>query len=219
MPTPDTKQGIDLPNYGDAPAVPDDISRIYYANLERGLPRFANTAARDAAYPSPTDGQFCWVDAEKAIYVGRSGWQLFTRTAAMPSPSTSHAVGTQSVTATTAGALPTGVSSSLTVAHPMVIEIKLSCLFGTGTSFSGTVYGVQLTLSGSGAGVTLTPDANQRCLSGVTSPLQGGTYSRQVVATAAGTLNVQVFGHLLTAAAGSATIRSVELTLAPVRWI
>jgi hypothetical protein len=77
MPTPDLIQGIDLPVYGDAPAVPDHLADIWYAAIQRGLPRFANTAARDTAYPAPTDGQFCWVTSLLAAQVYQSGWKTF----------------------------------------------------------------------------------------------------------------------------------------------
>lgn len=75
MPTPDVVQGIDLPTFADAPAVPDDIANTYYANLARAIPRFANTGQRDAAYPSPTQGQSCWLDSLLAEQVYQSGWK------------------------------------------------------------------------------------------------------------------------------------------------
>lgn len=61
MPTPDPIQGIDLPTYEDPPAVPDDLARVLGAALERSLSRFPNTSARNAAFPSPEEGQPCWV--------------------------------------------------------------------------------------------------------------------------------------------------------------
>lgn len=75
MPTPDLIQGINLPTFGDAPAVPTHIADIWYAAISRGNPRFANTAARDAAYPTPTNGQKCWVDALLAEQIYQSGWK------------------------------------------------------------------------------------------------------------------------------------------------
>lgn len=75
MPTPDLIQGVNLPSFGDAPAVPTDIANTWYAAIARGLPRFANTAARDTAYPSPTNGQACWVDSLLAVQIYQSGWK------------------------------------------------------------------------------------------------------------------------------------------------
>jgi hypothetical protein len=59
MPTPDTVQGIQLPTFDDPPAVPNDLSLVWYAAIGRAVPRFSGTAARDAAFPSPVDGQMC----------------------------------------------------------------------------------------------------------------------------------------------------------------
>lgn len=59
MPTPDTVQGVPLPTFDDPPAVPNDIAASWYALMSRAVPRFINTAARDAAYPNPVDGQMC----------------------------------------------------------------------------------------------------------------------------------------------------------------
>lgn len=75
MPTPDLIQAVDLPIYSDAPAVPDDLATVWYEGLKRAIPRFSNAAQRDAAYPSPTQGQSCWVDSLLAEQVYQSGWK------------------------------------------------------------------------------------------------------------------------------------------------
>ncbi len=72
MPTPDVIQGTDLPAYTDAPAIPDDVATIFYSLLARGIPRFANTDARNAAYPSPAEQQMCAV-AGVGVQIVRSG--------------------------------------------------------------------------------------------------------------------------------------------------
>ena len=59
MTSPDTIQGIELPNFDDPPAIPDDMRVIFYALMARANPRFSNVAARDTAYPVPADGQMC----------------------------------------------------------------------------------------------------------------------------------------------------------------
>lgn len=221
MPTPDLIQGVSLPTMGDPPAVPTDLANTWYAAIGRGVPRFSSIAQRDAAYSSPADGQYCYVGgAEKAFYVGNSGWKLHTRTAALPDPASSYVAGIQSITADAAAALPTPVQAVLTVPHPMLVRVELSATFGAGTTAAATIYAAQLTLSGSGAGVTLTPEANVRCLSGLSSPINApGTLVRTVKATAAGTLTVNVFGQRLSPAAGSVSLRGVELNLTPLRWV
>ncbi|WP_454728978.1 hypothetical protein [Cellulosimicrobium protaetiae] len=69
MPTPDTIQGVDLPTYDDPPAIPDDVALIWYAMISRGIPRFSNDAALEAAYPAPTEGQVAWIQAEQRLAV------------------------------------------------------------------------------------------------------------------------------------------------------
>ncbi|WP_454044413.1 hypothetical protein [Cellulosimicrobium sp. Marseille-Q8652] len=69
MPTPDLIQGVDLPIYDDPPAIPDDLALIYYALLQRAVPRFSNTAARNTAYPSPTDGQLAVTGSGTSLVV------------------------------------------------------------------------------------------------------------------------------------------------------
>ncbi|MFE6228899.1 hypothetical protein [Cellulosimicrobium sp. NPDC057862] len=77
MPAPDTIQGIDLPTYDDPPAIPDDVALIWYAMISRGVPRFSNTAARDAAYPSPTTGQLAWVNGlGLTLFAGTLPWRV-----------------------------------------------------------------------------------------------------------------------------------------------
>lgn len=74
MPTPDVIQAIDLPTFGDAPAVPTHLADTWYAMISRGLPRFANMTALNTAYPSPTAGQAAIVNGVLYLYVG-AAWQ------------------------------------------------------------------------------------------------------------------------------------------------
>lgn len=75
MPTPDTVQGVSLPTFDDPPAVPNDLSLVWYAMIARGVPRFSGTAARDLAYPNPADGQMCITGSAPNIrsWMGQAG--------------------------------------------------------------------------------------------------------------------------------------------------
>ncbi|KON72609.1 hypothetical protein M768_13965 [Cellulosimicrobium cellulans F16] len=75
MPTPDTVQGVSLPTFDDPPAVPNDLSLVWYAMIARGVPRFSGTAARDLAYPNPADGQMCVTGSAPNIrsWIGQAG--------------------------------------------------------------------------------------------------------------------------------------------------
>lgn len=221
MPTPDTTgQGYSLATFGDPPQVPTDLANLYYFLLQRGIPRFASTAQRDSAYASPTDGQFCYVGGtDKGLYVANSGWKLLMRPQLLPDPVTTYVAATQNITSTTSVALPTPVAASLVIPFPMWVDVELTGVFGTGTTAAATIYGAQLHLNGSGAGITVAPETNVHCLSGLASPINGpGTMKRTFKATAAGTLNIAVFGNLVSAAATSVPVRGVELTIKPTRW-
>lgn len=74
MPTPDLIQAINLPTFGDAPAIPAHIADTWYAMIGRGLPRFANMTALGTAYPSPTAGQAAIVNGVLYLYVDGS-WE------------------------------------------------------------------------------------------------------------------------------------------------
>lgn len=80
MTSPDTIQGVELPNYDDPPAIPDDLRVVFYALMSRAVPRFSNTAARDMAYPSPTDGQMCTTGSGSTLrmWVGIAGEWVIT---------------------------------------------------------------------------------------------------------------------------------------------
>lgn len=75
MPTPDLIQGVNLPTFGDAPAVPTDIANSWYAGIARAIPRFANASQRETAYPTPSAGQFAWVGNGLYHYVG-GAWKF-----------------------------------------------------------------------------------------------------------------------------------------------
>jgi hypothetical protein len=72
MPTNEPLQGFQLPTPDDPAAIPDDLARLTGDLISIATPRYATAAQRDAAFPSPTDGQHAWVAAENAVYV-RSG--------------------------------------------------------------------------------------------------------------------------------------------------
>ncbi|MBE9924420.1 hypothetical protein G8C93_00750 [Cellulosimicrobium cellulans] len=75
MPAPDPTQGVPLPTYDDAPAIPDHLRALFEALMARAVPRFINTAARDAAYPAPADGQMCITGTAPTIrsWLGQGG--------------------------------------------------------------------------------------------------------------------------------------------------
>lgn len=62
MPLPDPfLQGADLPAYNETPNGPAAFNDLYGVIGTRFTARFATTAERDDAYPSPVDGQICAV--------------------------------------------------------------------------------------------------------------------------------------------------------------
>lgn len=74
MPTTATKQGITMPTFGDAPAVPTDLLNLWNDMISRGLPRYASTAQRDTEWPSPTEGQHAVAAGVLYVYQG-AAWK------------------------------------------------------------------------------------------------------------------------------------------------
>jgi len=72
MPTPVT--GIVTPTY--SPSTWDDLAAMAAALEALGVPRFATTGARDAAIPSPVQGQVCAVAGVLQIFNG--SWSAVT---------------------------------------------------------------------------------------------------------------------------------------------
>lgn len=131
MTSPDTIQGVELPNYDDPPAIPDDLRVIWYALMARAVPRFSNTAARDTAYPSPVDGQLCMTGSGTTLRMWTAvggEWLAFARSsgdlwsAEMP-PSNSVAVNGQR--AVTANAYADVADATLSVDLPARARVRL----------------------------------------------------------------------------------------------
>ena len=73
MPT-DPLSAARYPASSAAPNVPQDIQNAVFDLSSQGIPRFATTAARDTAYPSPVAGQHAWVVDRLYVYTG-SAWE------------------------------------------------------------------------------------------------------------------------------------------------
>lgn len=83
MPLTDPIQGLTiLPDYTQTPDIPAALLALWLASIQRGVPRFATTAERDTAYPSPTAGQHAWVVDREYVYTTAGGW---VRSLAVPS--------------------------------------------------------------------------------------------------------------------------------------
>lgn len=65
---------IPYPTMADPPHMTNTITPVVNQIDSRLVARFATTAARDAAIPTPTAGQICYVSTPDELYVYRSGW-------------------------------------------------------------------------------------------------------------------------------------------------
>lgn len=75
MPLNDPIQGLTiLPDYTQTPDIPAALLALWLASIQRGVPRFATTAERDTAYPSPVAGQHAWVVDRLYVYTTADGW-------------------------------------------------------------------------------------------------------------------------------------------------
>jgi len=94
---------------GDAPDGPAQMLAIVAWAAGRLVMRFASTAARDAALPSPADGMVCYVAADKSIYARIDGaWVVLWRASTSPMVQRGIAnVATGGITAGGAGAAAT----------------------------------------------------------------------------------------------------------------
>jgi len=136
--SPDTIQAIELPNYDDPPAIPDDLRVVFYALMQRAVPRFSNTAARDTAYPSPADGQLCMTGSGTTLRMWTAvggAWLPFARSsgdglwaAEMP-PSDSIAYGATTSGITTSTWTPVPSLGALTLNLPAPARVQLSASF------------------------------------------------------------------------------------------
>ena len=131
MPQTDPIQGFTgLPTYPETYQIPDTLAAMYSFLLNRSVPRFASTTARDAALPSPTDGMVCYVTADKCAYVRVSG--AWVRALTEPGAWTDY---TPSLVGVTVG------NGTLTGRYQVVgktVNFALRLIGGTTTSFTAT---------------------------------------------------------------------------------
>lgn len=161
MPTPDVIQGVDLPLYSDPANIPDDLAAIYYALLSRGIPRFSTIAQRDAAYPSPTNGQVVYVSGDRTLYLRDGGsWQVLWRSMGMHYAKRLDYSGTITAngTLTISFDFPTGLFTS----SPAILATPIG---------SGGTITAMATANAQGGTVTLTNRGTSASTGGVVSVL------------------------------------------------
>ncbi len=75
MPTNEPLQNFEIPALGDSPDVPTWIANIVRDLIGIAIPRYASTAARDLAIPTPADGQECVTGSgvNTVVWIGVSG--------------------------------------------------------------------------------------------------------------------------------------------------
>jgi len=146
MPSPDTIQAVELPDYDDPPAIPDDLRVLFYALMSRAVPRFSNTAARDAAYPSPVDGQLCMTGSGTTLRMWTAvggDWLPFARTSGdglwaadmPPSGSVAYQSTTGPITSTTSW-MEVPSLDDLVLDLPAPAQVQLSASFWMNTPAS-----------------------------------------------------------------------------------
>lgn len=140
MASPDTIQAVQLPDYDDPPAIPDDLRTVFYALMSRSVPRFSGEAARDAAYPSPVDGQLCMTGSGTTLRMWTAvggEWLQFARmagdlwSAEMP-PSAQAASGSGAMPITQTGGfapIPNANSPKLTIDLPAPARVRWTAGF------------------------------------------------------------------------------------------
>ncbi|GMA26214.1 hypothetical protein GCM10025864_39730 [Luteimicrobium album] len=98
MPQPDPIQGFTgLPAYLETYQIPDTLAAMYNFLLNRAIPRFATTTARDAALPSPTDGMVCvtGTGTSLVVWIQQAGaWKTLWQPPASTVPALTGAAGT-----------------------------------------------------------------------------------------------------------------------------
>lgn len=68
-----TSAGLRYPELGDSPNAQTAVKNLADDLNGKHIPVFATTGARDTAFPSPTDGQACYVTALNQLLVRSSG--------------------------------------------------------------------------------------------------------------------------------------------------
>lgn len=75
MPTTATKQGITMPTMGDPPQIPADLMSLWEETIKRAIPRYANTAARDAELGlTPTAPQMAITTDTNTLWIYVTSW-------------------------------------------------------------------------------------------------------------------------------------------------
>ncbi|MFD2839323.1 hypothetical protein ACFSYH_01895 [Populibacterium corticicola] len=70
-------QGFPIPEPDEANDIPEDLMTLVNEIEKTVVQRYATLAARNAANPSPNDGEVCYVESENAYYVRLNGaWRI-----------------------------------------------------------------------------------------------------------------------------------------------
>ena len=78
MPTATPLQAIPVPVGADNPDIPTHVMTFMTAMEQRGVMRFADTSARNAAVTSPVNGMFVWLTTPKILtYHDGLTWKTF----------------------------------------------------------------------------------------------------------------------------------------------
>jgi hypothetical protein len=72
-------QGISLPQDSDNPVIPTHLMVLASALEKRGVMRFADATARDAAITAPENGMFVWLTTPKTLTYYDGAWKTFNK--------------------------------------------------------------------------------------------------------------------------------------------
>ncbi|SDG20475.1 hypothetical protein SAMN04487781_3999 [Cellulosimicrobium cellulans] len=225
MTSPDTIQAIELPDYDDPPAIPDDLRVLFYALMSRAVPRFSNTDARDAAYPSPVDGQLCMTGSGTTLrmWTGVGGdWLAFARSsgsglwaAEMP-PSGSVAVNGQRAVAATAYADVAG--ATLTLDLPARARVRLQAQMWMVTTVAGAGLRAGINVSGATTSGPEAPTPGSAAIQNL-----GTAASLTLPGSAMKEIDFEAGESIITLqaqrAAGAASVNYPYLSYQVVRWL
>lgn len=78
MATTTPAQGFPVPTSGDHPDIPGDLLKLATAIEKRVMGVYATAAARDAAIPTPVDGQFAYLQNNDTVQIYQNtAWVTF----------------------------------------------------------------------------------------------------------------------------------------------
>jgi hypothetical protein len=224
MASPDTIQAIELPDYDDPPAIPDDLRVLFYALMSRATPRFSNTAARDAAYPSPVDGQLCMTGSGTTLRMWTAvggTWLAFARnsgnglwSAEMP-PSQSLAVnGQRAVSATTYTDV---ADATLTLNLPAPARVRLESHMWMVLTAAGTGLRAGINVTGATVSAPEAPTAGAAAiLTAIAATIKMVAFKEIDFAAGESTITLQARRD---AGSGAAAVNYPYLGYQVVRWL